>query len=304
MIDHILLGTIFSSPIEALFASFCGFGVGFLAGLLGVGGSFLLVPVLSFLPSVSIAQAVGSTACQMLGPATTALLARGIKFQNLKIPLILLGGIFIGVFSGGAVLEMTTKLPPIEINGREVSTAKLLIFSAYFILLISLGSITLWEAKTNRALGTKWLQRIAIPPFLIFEKETGRGRGKIKLSIPILCWFGLLTGFLSGLLGISGGLIILPGLISLFGIPVRQAALISLAIIWLIAIQSTIVHAYYGNVDLGLVVCLMVGGTVGARLGTDWGKNSKARNLKEVLAWLLLGSTVLVIIQLIRTLAF
>lgn len=289
---------IFTSPLEWILASACGLVVGFLAGALGVGGSFLMVPVLSFMPSVSLSTAVGSSACQVLGPATTALLARGLKRENFRIPLILCGGLLVGVFTGGWVLNESKSLGDIAIGNKLIPATELLVFSIYLFLLTGLGLITLREVRTNRPFGTKWLQKIHVPPSLIIEKE-GRTTGKLNISIPILCWFGLVTGFFSGLLGVSGGLIILPGMISLFGIPVRQSVVISLSLVWIISIQSTIVHAYYDNIDLGLVICLMLGGTIGARLGAQIGKKAKGQKLKQSLGWLLLGSATLVAIQLV-----
>ena len=66
---------------DLLMVVLCGFGVGWLAGLLGVGGSFLLVPILHVVLDIQIDKAVGSTACQLLGPATAAVLApRGLPW--------------------------------------------------------------------------------------------------------------------------------------------------------------------------------------------------------------------------------
>ena len=76
---------------ELLLVVLCGFGVGWLAGLLGVGGSFLLVPILHVVLGIPIDKAVGSTACQLLGPATAAVLARKLRREQLRLPLILGG---------------------------------------------------------------------------------------------------------------------------------------------------------------------------------------------------------------------
>ena len=84
------------NPSTIFVASAVGGAVGFLSGLFGVGGGFLLVPILNAVLGVPMSIAVGSTACYTLGPATTAMLVRKPRTGFLELPLILSGGLFVG----------------------------------------------------------------------------------------------------------------------------------------------------------------------------------------------------------------
>ena len=106
------------------------------------------------------------------------------------------------------------------------------------------------------------------------------GSNDPQLSIPILTWFGLAVGFVSGFLGMSGGLILFPGLIYLIGMPTQRAVIGTLVIVWLVAVQSTIAHAWHNHIDLKLVAALLVGGTIGARLGSEFGPNLRGRQVR------------------------
>src|SRR5207249_604787 len=98
-----------SVPVLAVVA--LGLGVGFLAGLFGVGGGFLLTPLLHSLLRVPLEIAVGSGLCQMIGTATTALLRhRRMRQGELRIDLLMLGGTLIGVDAGTRLMDLLGRL--------------------------------------------------------------------------------------------------------------------------------------------------------------------------------------------------
>lgn len=286
--------------VELLLVVLCGFGVGWLAGLLGVGGSFLLVPILHVLLDVPIEKAVGSTACQLLGPATAAVLARSLKREQLRLPLILAGGIVMGVLVGTSLLSQAGDLGTVVFNGRSVPADELLVLGVYLVLLVGIGSFALfevWQLKRGRKIPRGTLARVRIAPIDSFpELETG------ELSIPVLSMFGFVTGLMAGLLGISGGLILIPGLIYLLGVNSRQAILASLVVVWMTSLHGTIFHALHGNVDLGLVCCLMFGGTIGARMSSEFGKQLKGHSIRTSIGWLSLLAAAIVLFQLVALL--
>ena len=274
----------------------CGFGVGCLAGLLGVGGSFLLVPILHVMLDIRIEIAVGSTACQLLGPSTAAVLARKLTLQQLRLPLILAGGILVGVILGTSLLQEAGEFDDILVNGRLVPANELLVLSVYLLLLTTIGTFALfevWQLNRGRAIPRGSLARLKIGPIdSFFELENG------TVSIPVLSMFGLVTGLTAGLLGISGGLILIPGLIYLLGMKSRQAILVSLIVVWITSLQGTIFHALHHNVDLKLVCALMFGGTIGARLSSEFGANLNGPSIRKSIGWLSLLAAALVLFQL------
>ncbi|QDT64332.1 sulfite exporter TauE/SafE family protein [Calycomorphotria hydatis] len=272
-------------PIVHLPAVGLGFAVGCVAGLFGVGGGFLLVPLLSLFPGITVEVAVGSAACQALGPATTALLARRPKRSHFRLPLTLLGGLLIGVFLGSELLTIADEWGTITLGGHDIDVSELAVMGIYCLLFISLGLFSIIESRTSDGIDLGHLiglDRLQIPPLVQY---TGTSR---PTSLPVICWFGLAVGTLSGLLGMSGGLVLIPGLLYLFRMETRQTAAVSLVIVWLISFQATIAHAWAGRVDLMLVSALLLGGTLGARLGANLAGSWSGKHLRGRFGWLLL----------------
>lgn len=261
-----------------------------ISAMLGVGGGFLLVPVLNGILGVPMHLAVGSTACYVLGPATTSLLYRRTKPLHWRLPLILSGGLLIGVLLGVGLLDAVTRAA----NGQR---AELLVLGTYYVLLTGLGLFSLWETTRQEPIRRGWLAGFRLPPTATLAEWDQR-----EMSLAVLGWFGVLVGFLSGLLGISGGLLVLPGLIYLFGLPSQESVVCSLIVVWLVSFESTIVHAWHENIELSLVAAMLAGGTIGARFGTTIGRRMRSFRLRQAFGLLALGTAVLVAVRLLRLL--
>ena len=255
--------------VEIVTTVLAGVGIGTVSGLFGVGGGFLIVPVLSALYGFRLAW-IGTASCQALGQATTGLLIRGITWHQLQLPLIVSGGLLIGVWLGSSLLDQATLAPsqPVsETTPSSVSSIETLVLGSYSILLTSVGCLALWEtrrASQGRPLARGWLATLPLPPFAAFPQVASR-----STSIVILAWFGLAVGFLAGLLGLSGGMIMLPGLIYCIGLRTHEAVAATLVIVWIVAAQASVVHAWAGRVDLVPAMSLLAGGTIGARIGSE-----------------------------------
>lgn len=280
--------------MDLIFASAVAFAVGMVSAVFGVGGGFILVPVLASTMDVPVHIAVGSSVSYVLGPATTALLHRQVAWGEWRLPLILSGGLFSGVILGGMTLN--------EFQSRASATfsAETLVMSVYLVMLTVLGLFSLWESERAarfRPVSRGWLNSLAIPPQVALPEWDGR-----VISITVYAWFGLLVGYLSGLLGISGGLLIVPGLLYLFAVPAQKAVVCSLIVVWIVSFQSTVVHAWSGNVDLKLVAALLAGGTVGARIGSSLGRRLGSQQLRRNFGLLSLGTAVYVAFQLMKLL--
>jgi uncharacterized protein len=287
-------------PHELLLVVGCGFVVGNLSGIFGVGGSFLLVPILHVVLGIPIEVAVGSTACQVLGPSTAALLARRVTRPQLRLPLIITGGIIMGVLLGTIILQKASQFGKLQISGRHVEASELLVLGTYLVMLVGIGSFSLYEVRrqlADRPLRRGMLARVSLPPVDTFP-ELGVG----ALSIPVLSMFGLVTGITAGMLGISGALLLIPGLVYLLDIRSRKAILASLIVVWITSFLATISHAWQGNVDLGLTVALMFGATIGARIGSDLSTRLHSRSLRSGIGWLSLFAAALVVFQLVQLL--
>ena len=283
--------------LDLAFAAAAGGGVGFLSGLFGIGGGFLLVPVLNIVLKVPIEFAIGAGACQVLGPSTTSLLARDLERRQLRLPLIITGGLFVGVFCGARVLQIAKQHGDVSLAAKTVPLAELIVMSIYLVLLLVLGLSALWEVRarnSGRSIRRGLIADMRIPPYAEFPEFAG------PMSVPILAWFGLVIGFFAGLLGMSGGLILLPGLIYLLGLKTHESVTSSLIIVWIVAVQSTVVHAWHDNIDIALVMALLFGGTIGARLGSELSEKLGGRQLRQRFGWLLLFTALLIAARLVR----
>ena len=276
--------------MEWILAIAVSFAVGAISAVFGVGGGFILVPVLHAILGVEIPIAVGSTACYVLGPATTAMLYRKTRLMDWRLPLCVSGGLLVGVLLGTSVH-----------NGLKDATSsqfsvETVVLGTYLVLLTTLGLFSVWEAERAarfRPVHRGWIKNVLIPPIATFREWND-----LRISLTVLAWFGVGVGFLSGLLGISGGLLVVPGFLYLFGLPAQATVASSMVIVWIVSVFSTFSHAWTGNVDLGLVSALLAGGTIGARVGSNIGQRLKSQELRRNFGVLALLTAVFVAFQL------
>ncbi len=276
--------------MELILAILVAFFVGAISAIFGVGGGFILVPVLNSVLGIPMNIAVGSAVSYVLGPATTALLHRKVTWTSWRVPLILSGGLFVGVLLGGSTLNSFTHSKTVSID------AETLVLRVYLVLLTVLGVFSLWESERAarfRPVPRGWLNRVLIPPIIRIREWNNR-----TLSVSMFVWFGVAVGFLSGLLGISGGLLIVPGLLYLFGVDAQKTVVTSMVVVWIVSFQSAILHAWSGNVDLQLVAALLTGGTIGARIGTSIGRRLGSQQLRRNFGILAICTAILVAVRL------
>lgn len=270
-----------------------GMTAGMIAGLFGVGGNFLIVPALSLLPELPISVIVGSGICYVLGPATTAILARRPKANDWALPLILVGGIISGTVIGAELLERAKVVDSMQAEAQW-QLSRVIVLGVYFVLLLFIGSFAIWESGQSKKRNGKQ------------QPEPTREKRWWHVEFPderlgslfSLSYFGFGVGVLSGLLGISGGVVLFPGLLYLYGFRTRDAVKTTVVTTWLISFQGTIIHAWYENVSLNVVILLLIGGTIGARLGAEIGSRISGKGLRRQFGWLVLATSLLTLYQL------
>ncbi|MCA9057137.1 MAG: sulfite exporter TauE/SafE family protein [Planctomycetaceae bacterium] len=270
--------------------------IGFMAGMFGVGGGVLLVPVLHIALGIPIPLAVGSVTCFILGPATTAVLTRRPDTGLLQLPLILLGGLFCGVITGSEVLVRVRQAGQVTLLGRVIPVPELVVLGSYAVVMAIIAGLAIRDAMLQRPAS----RRAPFSRMLLSPVAEIRAISPSRHSIPLLAWTGVAVGFLSGFLGISGGLLLIPVFTSLMGLRLRESVTVSIVIVWLVSLGSTVTHAAHGNIDLRIVMLLLVGGTVGARFGADVGMHISSRRLKVGFAGMVVLSLLLVLGRLIQ----
>ena len=288
--------TSYMTTQQLVWAVIVGGAIGYLSGMFGIGGGFLLVPILNIVLKIPMEFAVGAGACQALGPATTSMLARRITRYDLRLPLTIMGGLLMGAFVGAHMIECAEGSGTVTVAGNSIALTDLLVLTVYAVIMTLLGLFSLWDvrlARQGRSFQRGWIAAWSVPPYGSFPELDAP-----KVSITILACFGLVVGFLAGLLGMSGGLVLLPGLIYLLGLKTHRAVLNSIVIVWIVAILSTTAHAWHGNIDLVLVLALLLGGTIGARLGADHSIRLGGQQLRQRFGWLLLVAAFLIVVRL------
>lgn len=280
-----------------LFASAVGAFVGFVSGIFGVGGGFLLVPILNAVLGVPMPIAVGSAACYSLGPATTAMLARKPGAGYFEMTMILGGGLLAGVMSGSWAVGYFGDASAIHLAGASIPAAEFWVLSCYLVLMLVIAGGSLWDVLRS---GKGTIQRrgllafAPVPPIARIPDL----RPSVY-SIPLLALTGLIVGFLSGFLGMSGGLILVPASIYLLGMRAQDATTLTVVMVWVVALQSTFMHAYHVHVHLRLTLSLLICGTIGAAIGSQAGLRLTGRKLKTLFGSLVLLAAAIVAIRLV-----
>jgi uncharacterized protein len=260
-----------------------GAAVGFLSGVFGVGGGFLLTPLL-ILTGVPSTVAVASSANQLVGASVSGVLAHWRRGNvDFKMGFTLLLGGIAGSIVGVWLFTLLARLGQID----------LVISLCYVILLGVLGFLMgIESARTilrqrRPGTGRRRLHRHTWMHGLPLKTRFRRSQLYISALLPI--GLGFVVGVLSAVMGIGGGFIMVPAMIYMLGMPTAVVPGTSLLQIIFVAANVTILQAYTNHtVDAVLAMLLLVGGVIGAQFGTRFGTRLRGEQLRFLLAVLVL----------------
>jgi len=271
-------------PVNIFVILAMGGTVGFLSGIFGVGGGFLLTPLLIFY-GIPPAVAVASVTAQITASSTTGSLAY-LRTGNLDLKLgcVLFSAGIIGSFIGVEVFAVL----------RTLGQLDLIISVSYVTFLGAIGSLMVMESvrsivrsRRNGPVAMRkpgqhnWIHRL---PFKMRFKKS-----KLYISVLPVLAIGGTIGFLGTVLGIGGGFMLVPALIYLLHVPTAVVIGTSLFQILVTMAVATILHATTTqSVDIVLALILMVGGTIGAQFGAQFGQKMKGEQLRALLGLLVL----------------
>ena len=257
--------------------------VGFLTGLLGIGGGFLMTPILIFL-GIPPVYAVANGANNILAASVSGSLAHYFKNHiDVKMGILILVGGLIGSIIGVEIFIFFLKK----------GTINSLISISYFILLSSIGLMMFYESlsEMRRIRNNKFIKRRMHQHYWIhnlpFKVRIHASKLYISAIGPI--FFGILIGLISSLLGVGGGFILVPILIYIIGMPAKLVPGTSLFAMIFVMIIVTLLHAIANyTIDIYLVFILALGSVVGAQLGSIISSKLAGEELRGLLSILIL----------------
>jgi uncharacterized protein len=268
--------------------------VGFLSGMFGVGGGFLITPLLFFIgvpPAVAVATGANQVVASSISGVLAQLRRKGVDFH---MGGVLLAGGIVGSAIGVWVFRLMT----------EAGQVDLFVQLSYVLFLGLIGAMMLQEslrsllrtrkpgAPIRRSHVHSWVHGLPL-------KMKFRASGLYISVIPPLI-VGALVGFLAAIMGVGGGFIMVPAMIYLLGMPTKVVIGTSLFQIIFVTAFTTVMHAVTSQtVDMMLALILILGGVVGAQIGTRVGVRLKAEQLRILLSLLVLAVSVRIAVDLL-----
>ena len=276
---------------------FIGMLVGALSGLFGVGGGFLMTPLLIFL-GIPPVVAVGSEAPHVLASSVSGVIAHWRKKNvDFKMGFFLLAGGLVGSTVGVNLFKLLKTYGQIDI----VIQFLFLIFLGFIGMSMAFESArtTIKNYRTTSAIRTKLHQHSWIHG-LPFKLRFHRSKLYISAIPPIL--IGFFVGVLSAMMGVGGGFIMIPAMVYILGMSTNVVVGTSLFQIIFVTANSTFFQSYLNQtVDIVLSALMILGGVIGAQIGVRIGTKLKAEYLRGILAILVLLVCAKILTDLILT---
>ena len=274
--------------INIVLILFVSFIIGFLSGLFGVGGGFLMTPFLIFMGIPPI-YAVANEANNILASSSSGTLTHWFKKTlDVKIGWLVISGGLIGTFLGILTFSYFKGIGKID----------LIIALAYMYVLAIIGSFMLRDGvmeisrfKRKEIIKKKlhthyWIHGL---PFRMRFKTS-----KVYESALVPIILGVIVGFVSAIMGVGGAFLMVPAMIYLIGMPTKLVPGTSLFVTIFVTGFVTVSHAFtYHTIDLVLVLILITGSILGVQAGQKAGQKLQASELKTLLALLMLSVGVL-----------
>ena len=264
---------------------FIGMSIGILSGIFGVGGGFLMTPLLIFL-GIPPVVAVGSEAPHVLATSVSGFIAHWRKRNvDIKMGIFLLIGGLIGSTVGVNIFSYLKNFGQIDL----VIQLLFLFFLGFigFSMAFESARTTIKQYRARNIKRTKLHQHSWFHG-LPFKVRFHRSKLYISAIPPVL--IGFAVGVMSAIMGVGGGFIMIPAMVYILGMPTSIVVGTSLFQIIFVTANATFFQSYINyNVDIVLSALMIFGGVIGAQIGVIFGSKLKAEYLRGILAILVLG---------------
>jgi uncharacterized membrane protein YfcA len=272
-------------PVNVLMILFMGLAVGFISGMFGIGGGFLMTPLLIFVgisPAVAVASVASHIAASSFSGAISYWRRRAL---DPTLALMLLIGGLTGTTAGVWLFTLLRALGQLDLT----------IGLSYLILLGGVGAMMIVEsvraimraregkpAEIRRPGSHMWIH--GLPLKMRFKAS------KIYVSVIPICAIGFIIGFVGAIMGIGGGFLLVPALIYLIRVPTGVVIGTSMVLTLVTMAYATVMHAATNHlVDAVLALILMIGGVIGAQFGARAGQRFSSEQLRLLLGVLVLA---------------
>ena len=261
-----------------------GGGIGVLSGLFGVGGGFLLTPLLIMI-GIPATVAVGTGANQIVASSLSGVISHWRRGKvDFLMGMFLIGGGIVGSIVG---VQLFTLL-------RMLGQVDLAVGLAYVVLLGSLGGLmlvestrTIFSSRGGRKPMKRLHQHYALHG-LPFKVRFRKSRLFISALLPI--GLGFATGIMTAIMGVGGGFVMIPAMIYLIGMPTAVVIGTSLLQIGFVSAEVTILQAVNNHgIDIVLALLLIVGGVIGAQVGVRLGAKLPGERMRLLLALIVIA---------------
>jgi uncharacterized membrane protein YfcA len=273
-----------------------GLAIGFLSGMFGIGGGFIMTPLLILL-GVPSGVAVGTGASQVMASSVSSALGHWQRGNiDLQMGYLLIGGGVVGAISGVRILYVL----------KQVGQLDFFVSLTYVILLGVIGTLMLIEslrtlrAAPARAGGSRrggqhtWIQGLPL------KRRFAQSKLYISAIPPVA--IGAFVGWLTAIMGVGGGFVMVPAMIYLLRMPTRMVIGTSAFQIVVVTAITTVLQAMQNHaVDVALALPLILGGVIGAQYGVGFAERLKAEQLRAGLALLVLAVAVRMALGLVVT---
>lgn len=270
--------------VDALLLLGIGFGVGWLSGLFGVGGGFLLTPLLMLI-GIPSAVAVASGANQTLGASISGLIAQWRRGNvDWRMGLTLFAGGLLGSALGVQIFALLKRWGQVDV---AVSLFYVVILGIVGALMVR-ESVTALLRRRRGAAPRRKLHEHTWLHGLPFKMRFRDSRLYISVIPPLAIGFGI--GMLSAIMGVGGGFMLVPAMIYILGMPTAIVIGTSLFQVVFVSANVTLLQAWQvGSVDIVLTMLLLAGGVAGAQFGAAMGTKLRGEETRALLGLLVLS---------------
>jgi uncharacterized membrane protein YfcA len=272
-------------PVNIFLLLAMGLAVGFISGMFGIGGGFLMTPLLIFIgvsPAVAVATVSTHIAASSMSGAASYWRRRAV---DLALALMLLVGGIVGTQGGVWLFTWLRTVGQLDIT---IGVAYVLLLTSVGGMMVADGARAMLRQRQGKPVPLRhsgshtWIH--GLPLKMRFKQS------RIYVSAIPVVLIGWIMGFAGAILGIGGGFLLVPMLIYLLRVPTNVVIGTSMVLTLVTMATATVLHAATNHlVDAVLALILMVGGVIGAQFGARAGQKMRSERLRLLLGTLVLA---------------